>query len=344
MRLTKQFVYGIGFLAIAGLIVWGVVSITYSPDPTCTDGKQNQKESDIDCGGPCVPCELKNLQPVQIISKKVFKAGDGLGYAFEVVNPNVSWAVREITYTVTLRDSFGKSVYTHGGKTFIYAGELKYITEPHLKLDIQSIASADVEFSRPEWKPKNEFEKPEVNAQDVRTVKSGDQVAVTGKLVNGLAVSYQHLRLIAVVFNRSGSVIGTSQTELDNIGSLETKQFSALFSKDLSMYVPSIQPQTQFMQTSIVGDTGPEVAKLQEMLLEFGFSQRDPTGFYDSVTQEAVRRMQQNNNLDPTGNFDEQTKEFVNGLLQNQVQQPSQQDLDTSVDASKTKVFVEIAR
>ncbi len=31
------------------------VSISY---PTCDDGKQNQNESDIDCGGPCPPCDI----------------------------------------------------------------------------------------------------------------------------------------------------------------------------------------------------------------------------------------------------------------------------------------------
>ena len=26
------------------------------PDPSCTDAKQNQGESGVDCGGPCIPC------------------------------------------------------------------------------------------------------------------------------------------------------------------------------------------------------------------------------------------------------------------------------------------------
>lgn len=350
MRFTKQFIYGAGFLIVVALIVWGIVSAVYNPTPTCTDGKRNQGEADTDCGGPCTPCALKTLKPIQVQSKKVFKAANGFGYAFEAVNRNGDWAAANVSYTVLLEDSFGKTLHTYSAETFVYAGELKYIVEPYLSAqagqdgNFQNIASIDVQFGEPKWESKNQFSKPDVDTQDIRTAKINNQMTVTGKLVNKLSVAYKNPKIIAVVFNRTGEIIGASKTELREIKDLETKQFSIPFPKELDIYTPNTQPQIQFLNTLKAGDTGAEVTKLQQVLLEFGFIQRDPTGFYDVITQDAMRDMQEKNDLEPTGEFDEPTRQFINGLLQNQVEQPSQQQLDTSVDTSKTKVFVEISR
>jgi YVTN family beta-propeller protein len=45
------------------------------------------------------------------------------------------------------------------------------------------------------------------------------------------------------------------------------------------------------------GDSGPEVAELQKTLQDAGYFSRQPTGFYGSVTQSAVKKFQAENNL-----------------------------------------------
>ncbi|OGM90284.1 hypothetical protein A2755_03780 [Candidatus Wolfebacteria bacterium RIFCSPHIGHO2_01_FULL_48_22] len=344
MRFTKQLVYGGLFVVVVGLILWAIIGSIYNPTPTCTDGRRNQGETDTDCGGPCVPCELRTLKPLQVQSKKVFKVQDGYGYAFEIVNPNGEWAASKVAYQIALKDSFGKNLQTLNGETFVYAGELKYIVEPYTQGNFQQIASIDVQFGQPEWRAQNEFDKPEVDVQNIRTTKENNQVVVTGSLVNSLAVTYKNPKVIAIVFNNSGSIIGASETQFDDIKGLETKQFNISFSKELGIYTPNLQPDVQFTATLKQGDTGPDVTKLQQALLEFGFIQRDPTGFYDIITADAVSSLQANNGIAPSGEFNDETRLFINSLLQSQVDQPSQQQLDTSVDTSKTRVFVEIKR
>lgn len=342
MRFTKQLIYSITFLIVGALIVWGIISVLYNPAPTCTDGKRNQGETDVDCGGPCGSCELRTLKHIQVQSKKIFRASDGFGYIFELINPNDQWAVQVISYKVTLNDSFKNPLYTYIGETFLYAGELKYIAEPFQRGNFQSIASMDVELGQPTWKSAQTFLKPDIQTQDIRTTKPLNQIMVTGKIMNNLSVLYRNPKITAIVFNRRGEVVGVGRTQLNELAELQTKDFAVPFAKELVLYTPSIQPSVQFFTTLKSGDIGTEVKKLQQTLLELGFLDRDPTGFYDGATQDAVRKMQENNNLNPTGEFDEPTREFVNGFLQNEVEQPSQEKLDTSVDASKTKVFVEV--
>ncbi len=126
------------------------------------------------------------------------------------------------------------------------------------------------------------------------------------------------------------------------IGGLGTKPFSIAFPKDLNLYVPAIAPRVQFSKNLSVGQTDPDVTLLQQTLNELGFSKQDPTGFYDSQTQQAVRGFQNEHGLETTGELDDATRNALNSLLQGQVSQPSQEQKDTGVDASRTKVFVEV--
>jgi hypothetical protein len=344
MRLVKQLLYGTLFLAIIAAIVYGVFGNALRPTPTCFDNRRNQGESDVDCGGPCQACEVKSLRPIEVISKTVFHAGSGIGYAFELVNPNSGWAATEIPYQVILQDAFGGNTRAYSGVTFAYAGELKYVVQPFLPENFRNVASMQVELGQPVWKQGSDFEKPNVDAQDVRTAKNGTQLTVTGKLVNQLSITYDAPVVSAVVFNIRGDIIGASRTQLERLGPLETQNFTVLFPQELSLYTPRIAPSVQFPAAVFSGETGDEVRKLQGVLLELGFLQRDPTGFYDVLTQDAVRQLQSQNGLEANGEFDEATRQFVNSLLERSVQQPSQQELDTGVDASKTRVFVEVRR
>jgi len=47
----KKFIYGVFFLAVFGLIVWGFYEIVLKPTPTCFEQIKNQGEEDVDCGG-----------------------------------------------------------------------------------------------------------------------------------------------------------------------------------------------------------------------------------------------------------------------------------------------------
>ena len=61
MRLLKQFLYGFFYLAILVSLIWLVYSFEFKPAPNCFDGKKNQEETGIDCGGSCISCEVKAL-------------------------------------------------------------------------------------------------------------------------------------------------------------------------------------------------------------------------------------------------------------------------------------------
>lgn len=343
MRLLKQFMYGGIFLFIIALIVWWLVGLVYTPNPTCFDNSKNQGEEGVDCGGPCFSCAIKSLIPITIQNKYVIPVGSEVGVVIELVNKNIGWAVKTFDYTLTLKDQFGAPIQTISGSSFIYGGELKNIVVPLVSVNSEIVASVDMTIENPLWIQSDTLRKPSIEIQDTGTIY--DQgIVVQAKINNKDAQSFINAQVIALVFNRAGTLIGASKTRIDSLPTFESKQVRVLFSKDLSLYQPIISPNITFSHTINPGDTGGDVQNLQNILSEQGIYTGTVTGFFDEDTQTALKTFQEKNKLETTGIFNEETRIFINSLLVSETPQQNTQTKDTSVDASRTKVFVEASR
>lgn len=343
MRSLKQLIYGGIFLIILALIVWWIIGLVYTPNPTCFDNRKNQGETGIDCGGPCVSCEIKSLAPISISNKYVIPLPDGIGIAVELTNRNTNWAARSFDYVITLKDQFGNSLGSFDGNSFIYGGELKYIVVPRVQIVSNSVASIDMDIQDPQWVPAAQFQKPDTEMQDLRTIYE-EGIMVSANIYNKDVQLFTNMQVLALVFNRSGSLIGASQTIIDSLSALASAQVRILFPKNLDLYQPIILPTVSFSKTLKQDDTGTDVKNLQGVLAEQGFYTGAISGFFDQDTIGAVQRFQSENNLAPTGELDETTRAFLNNLLQSQTPQQTAPVKDTSVDASRTKVFVNAKR
>src|SRR5579864_5721823 len=113
MRISKQFLYAILFLAVFGLIVWGVYSITLKPAPSCFDNIQNQDETGVDCGGShCVPCDIKNLKPLVSLPAVLFTDGQVFSVSFDLTDPNANFGASSVTYDLNFYDASGNILKT----------------------------------------------------------------------------------------------------------------------------------------------------------------------------------------------------------------------------------------
>jgi hypothetical protein len=105
-RLRKQIIYG----SILGLIFFLFVLFIYfqlKPQvlPSCFDGKKNQGEEDIDCGGPCPICELKSAQPLKIYPVQFIVYQNTIDIIGLVENPNSNLGLKELNYYFEIYDS-----------------------------------------------------------------------------------------------------------------------------------------------------------------------------------------------------------------------------------------------
>ena len=345
MRLLKQLIYGFIFLIILALIVWWIVGLFYTPNPTCFDDSKNQGETGVDCGGPCISCEVKSLKDIVVNKKSIISNGDGsVGIAVELINQNAQWGASSFNYTLTLKDQFGAVVQTISDTSFIYGGELKYLVVPRIeKVDVSRVASVEVAIQNIQWVSGAQFVKPDIEIQDVRAIYDGG-VIVNAKVYNKDTQSFSRVGVAALVFNRSGTLIGVAQTFLDTLPTLASQNVRVIFAKQLDIYQPIISATIQFSQNLKKGDTGEDVKNLQGILTESGMYTGAMSGFYDEDTATGVSAFQTKNNITQTGELDEKTRTFLNTVLQSGTPQQTAQEKDTSVDASRTKVFVGVSR
>ena len=63
-RFLRRLIFGVFYLAVFGGLSYSIYLLGIRGGASCFDGRQNQSELGVDCGGSCVSCELKNLSPI----------------------------------------------------------------------------------------------------------------------------------------------------------------------------------------------------------------------------------------------------------------------------------------
>ncbi len=110
-------------LFFALLIGIPITNYILSIEPTCFDGAQNQDETAIDQGGPCLALDPLSLSPSATLWARSFKVRDGSYTAVAyIANPNLNAGATDVHYHVALYDSDNILVAERDGTTFIMPG------------------------------------------------------------------------------------------------------------------------------------------------------------------------------------------------------------------------------
>ena len=97
-RFLKQFIYGLLYLSIVALLAGGVYYFYFIPNPSCFDNIKNQEETEVDCGGSCIDCELLTIA-LEVDEPQVFSAGNLKSTILgRVVNRSVNYGFYSFEY------------------------------------------------------------------------------------------------------------------------------------------------------------------------------------------------------------------------------------------------------
>lgn len=228
MRIVKQLLYGLAYLLILGGIAWGIYSIAVKPAPTCFDGKQNQDETGIDCGGSCVSCEIKNLKPLFVSPAILFSADRMYSASAEARNLNIKFGAESFGYEVNFYDGAGKLLQSAKRKSFIYAGETKNLIEAGAQIAAGIPAKAEFKIVDAEsvaWKDRAEFSPPPYELKGANAVFENNQIAVSGDIQNLNNFKISRAGISAFLVDKMGVKIGASKTELRDIGPFRAESF-----------------------------------------------------------------------------------------------------------------------
>lgn len=331
-RLAKQILYGTGYILVFFLIILGIYFLWLKPKPT----------------SPCgpVPCELKNLAPIQVSWIRYFPGELNSIIVAEIQNPNINYGADNFSYSLSVYDRGGNPIKNIIKQSFIYAGEIKYIIEL-TDVDYKNISSANLTFSGIDWKSKPDFPAPVVQTRDIKTEPTGPQnknVDISGFVFNNNPYPLSKTHIIGFLFNQNGSQISASLTEIDNVDSFSERRFKINFPTSISPIAPSSSSQIfNFTRDLGIGSKGNDVLTLQTFLKNQGLLNREPSDYFGSITKNALIKYQKAAGITPaTGYLGKNSRNYINALLAKAAQ--NSVSTLTQADPSQTKIYVEAIR
>jgi hypothetical protein len=202
-------------IAIGGPIIYKIVTIPL----TCHDGKQNQGETSIDRGGPCLLLDERYLQPHAVLWARSFRVRDGSYNAVAYIqNPNPSAGVSSAAYTFSLYDSQNILIAERTGTTYIMPSGITPVFTAGISTGNRIVARTYFALTERAlaWKRMS-------NPTSVLTF-SGTQVLnpatvpqVQTIVHNNAVVDIPNLSFVTVVFDTTGNAINTSATALSRL-------------------------------------------------------------------------------------------------------------------------------
>jgi hypothetical protein len=232
-RNTKRaviiFVYLLIF-SLLGLAIYFAVR----PVPSCSDGKLNQREDGIDCGGPCQAC-AKPLEAEDISVKEeafVFAGPNRYDGIVKISNPNTQYGSPLFSYKVQLKDGAGKVLTERSGTGFILPSETKYILEMNLE-SVVTPESVDFSIESINWEEFFEYrEKPMMGIynRQYSPITSGVGFSeVYGLLRNESPFDFNVIKIKIVLRDGTGKAVAANSTELRSVRSSEQRDFKLIW-------------------------------------------------------------------------------------------------------------------
>jgi hypothetical protein len=234
-RQKRQIVYG----TILSFLFIGFISILYflnrPPEiPTCFDNKKNQGEEDVDCGGPCPPCELKTAKQLKIYKASFLVFPDKIDLIGAVENPNENLGIKNLNYYFEIYDTNKTLIATTSIRTTILEPDQKrYLIELNYPRPQNIIGSVNLKIippKREDWQ-KISLDKIKLSIYNQRIYQENQKWKISFTIFNPSYYFYSNLELVILLYNENNDLI----TALKSIISLKPQE-----SRDIILTLPEI--------------------------------------------------------------------------------------------------------
>jgi len=241
----------IGVYAVIFILLCIGLYAAFKPAPSCFDGRKNQNEEGIDCGGVCaLKCSLVSKKDI-VVTGTGFVAS-GLANAFDIygqiTNPNQTIGASNFSYELIAKDATGAVIGTRSGFSFILPGEKKYIIESALVMK-QTPASVELTISKITWQEASiDYQAPQLKVvnKNYQEITSGVGFAeATGLLKNESPYDFASINLKILLEDASGKIVAINSTAMNTVQSGENRDFKVSWPSRFPGDVQNIEVQTE---------------------------------------------------------------------------------------------------
>lgn len=233
MRSKKQIVAILVYLVIFSIVGFGIYSI-FKKDPTCSDGKKNQSETGIDCGGQCAPCpEIIEVRDIEVVDTEYVSYANGkYDVLVRLKNPNDFYGADFFRYTIVLYDNSGREIWSDADNSYILPFDEKNIIHQNVVINTPP---EDIRFTVESinWVQFQELRKPKLvfTKREYRDKGVGSSFGeIYGLMRNESDFDLNQVTISIVMRDRNNNPV--------YMGSTEMRTVLAGQSRDLTLQVP----------------------------------------------------------------------------------------------------------
>lgn len=214
----RRLTYVAGAIGIIIIVVIVPLFLKFYIAPTCFDGKKNQNEQGVDCGGKCEKLCASAFLPPSVDWTRFQEIAPGVyNVASYIVNPNADGEAKNVSYRIVMYDKDGIPI---SEKTSTF-------TIPPNRNSIAFLGSVSVskripvkiyfEFAGiPDWNKKSDpLSAIVIEDKDFKEENNTSSLHVTVK--NNSFNPIGKLSLGAILYDAEDNVLGFSKTFIDGI-------------------------------------------------------------------------------------------------------------------------------
>lgn len=223
-------------------------------NPSCNDGKRNQGEEAIDCGGPCRPCpQLIKLSPLEIGSVEwVHDTDNKYDFIAQIKNPNDIYGVGSFDFKIVATIVDEEVIQNQWEDNYILPGEEKSLFIHGMEL-ANNPASAKLEINEEsiDWQKFTSFEEPNFVISDSNYDELGsgsiDFGVATGTLINRSIIDFETIDIHVALRDERGKLLVINSQRMNTVRAGEFRDYRMIFPYAFSGSVEKVEP---FVETN----------------------------------------------------------------------------------------------
>lgn len=209
----RQAIIALGALGLILLMGVGSWFVFFYRVPTCLDGKQNQNETGVDCGGRC--SKLCQAPRVSALWARAVRVAPGVYHAVAMVqNPETTAGTDALPYTFSLYTADSILIAEREGVMLLEPGEVIPLLEVNIVTGERVPARTFVEFHPALWQ-RGERTKSSlvIDSEEL----DSDALSLSARVTNTSTGVVPKAILTALLYDASDVLITASQTVLTDI-------------------------------------------------------------------------------------------------------------------------------